>query len=35
MQVFFASIVRWHELGLWLNQDPIKKTVITMNLWWS
>jgi len=20
---FFESVARWHELGLWLNQDPI------------
>jgi len=25
-----ASIARWHELGLWLNQDPVWKTVKTV-----
>jgi len=33
-QIFCTvSVVRWHELGLWLNQEEIwKKKVITMEL---
>jgi len=25
MLEFFVSVARWHELGLWLNQDAIWK----------